>query len=290
MPEPRLIARLLLTAAGIVAYEALFCLYARATPGKLATSLRVAPIDRLQIDPGAAIRRGLAIAYPTVAALMLPSALRSMSSSLGSLIVGGLAVAVVGGAFLTVATAPGRRGFPDRVADTIVVPHEAPEVISRETVVALGADSGDAPILTPWGPLASRAARRRGRAGRLDDSPVLVVLLVVTLFAWTLDRPAVAIALACAWAAALVIDEARKVARDGGTAGHRAAGEVVLDEATGEAPSFGAALARSAVLAVFWLFPPLLPVLAIWIRLSPKRRGPHDLVAGTIVVDTTGAA
>ena len=287
VPEPRLIARLLLTAVAVVAYEALFCLYTRATPGKLATSLRVAPIDRYEIDPGAAIRRGIAVAYPTVAVLTLPAAVGSMSSSIGSLVVGGFAVAVVAGAFLSVATAPARRGLPDRVADTIVVPYEAPQVISRDSVDGLAGGTA-APFLTAWGPVASREARRQGRAGRLDDSPALVVLLVAVLFAWTLDRPAVAIALACLWAAALVIDEARKIARDGGTAGHRAAGEAVLDEATGEPPTFGAALARSEVLAVFWLFPPLVPVLVIWIRLSPKRRGPHDLVAGTIVIDTTG--
>lgn len=211
-----------------------------------------------------------------------------MADSVAGLVLGGAVVAIVGGAFLSVATAPLRRGIADRIADTVVVPFEAPEVVTRARVEAEGHAERPRPT-TAWGPVATVEARRRGRAGRLDDSPVLVVLLVAVLLAWSVDRPAVAIALACAWAAVLVIDEAVKVARDGGTGGHRAEGLVVLDEATGEPPALGASLARSAVLAVFWLFPPLLPVLALWMRLSPSGRGPHDLVSGTVVVDTAAS-
>ncbi len=287
VPGDRLLGRLVVGFAALTAYEALFVLQLRATPGKLATGLRVAEVGRPVIDQVTAWLRGALTTVGTLAVVVTPMALSVMVDSGEGLVLGGIVIAVAAGSFLSIATAPLRRGVADRAAGTIVVPFEAPEVITREAVAAETETSRPRP-LTPWGPVATNLARRRARAARLDDSPVLVVVLVATLMAWTVDQPALAIALAVAWVVCLVVDETWRVARDGGTAGHRREGLVVLDESTGEAPARGRAGARAVVLAVFWLFPPLLPVLWVWMQMTRTGRGPHDLVAGTVVVDVEG--
>lgn len=284
VPAERLLGRLLLGFSALTAYEALFVLQLRATPGKLATGLRVAEVGRPTIDQVTAWVRGAVTTVATLAVVVTPAALAVMADSPEGLLVGGVVVVVAAASFLSIATAPLRRGAADRVAGTIVVPFEAPEVIDAATVRAEVETARPRPR-TPWGPVATNLARRRARAARLDDAPVLVVLLVACVMAWTVDQPALALALAVAWVAALVVDETLRVARDGGTVGHRREGLVVLDEETGEAPSAGRAAARAIALAVFWLFPPLLPVLWAWMQLSRTGRGPHDLVAGTAVVD-----
>jgi uncharacterized RDD family membrane protein YckC len=206
-----------------------------------------------------------------------------------------MVLTVAGAAVLAVVAFPLRRGAADRIAGTIVSPFAAPAVITSAEVAADQDEARPRPR-TAWGPVARPEARRRARAARLDDAPLLVVGLVAVILAWALDPsqlftflglrvPAAAFALVVAWAALLVVDETWRVARDGGTAGHRREGLVVVDEATGEAPARGKALARAVVLVVFWLFPPLLPVLALWVQLSRSGQGPHDLVAGTVVVD-----
>lgn len=284
VPEPRLLARLVLTLGALSAYEALFCLNLRATPGKLATGLRVAELDRATIDPVNAWWRGLITTVATLALVLVPSAVGVMTDSAAGFAVGAVVVGIAGGYALTIATFPSRRGIADRVADTIVVPFEAPEVVTRSMVQAEDEARRPRPV-TAWGPVASVDARRRARAVRLDASPALVVVLVAVILAWTFEQRALALLLAAVWAALFVADEVRAIARDGGTVGHRREGLAVLDEATGEAPGRTAAFARSFTLAVFWLFPPLLPVLLAWVQLSPTGRGPHDLVAGTVVVE-----
>ena len=66
--------------------------------------------------------------------------------------------------------------------------------------------SGRTPATTAWGPVATPEARRRARAARLDDSPALVVGLVVVLLAWTFGGGALAIALFAAWLVLFVVD------------------------------------------------------------------------------------
>lgn len=286
IPEPRLLARLVVTLGALSAYEALFCLTLRATPGKLATGLRVAELDRVDMDQVTAWTRGLVTTIATLAIVLVPSALGVMSDSVEGLGVGALVVGIAGGYALSVATFPSRRGMADRIAGTIVVPFEAPDLITRAEVEA---EAVKARPVTAWGPVAEVEARRRARAVRLDESPLLVVGVVVVILAWTLGQTAIGIVVAAAWAALFVADEVRAIARDAGTVGHRREGLAVVDEATGEAPGRAAAFARAITLAVFWLFPPLLPVLVIWVQLSPSGRGPHDLVAGTVVVESPDA-
>lgn len=288
VPGSRVLGRLVLGLGALTTYEALFVLQLRATPGKLATSLRVAELDRARMDPVTGWTRAVVTSVGTLALIISPAALGVMTTSGPGLVLGAVVVGIAGGYVLSIITAPLRRGVADRIAGTIVVPFDAPEVVDRAAVDD-GTDAQRPRPLTAWGRVGTNEARRRARAARLDDSPVLVVGLVAVLLAWTVDYVALAIGLACVWVALLVVDEAWRVARQGGTAGHRREGLAVVDEQTGEAPAIGPAFARALVLAVFWLFPPLLPVLWIWMQLSTTGRGPHDLVAGTVVVESTRA-
>ncbi|HEX7130929.1 MAG TPA: RDD family protein, partial [Iamia sp.] len=283
VPAPRLLARMVLGLGAITAAEALFVLQLRATPGKLATGLRVAELDRARIDQTTAWTRGLVTTIASLAVILALPAMAVMTRSPAGFVVGGMVVAIAGGYGLGVVAFPSRRGVADRIAGTIVVPFEAPDLITRADVEAEDEVTRPRPV-TPWGPVAAIDARRRARAGRLDDSPLLLVTLVAVTVAWTFDAVPAAIALAALFAVVLVIDETARIGRDGGTSGHRREGLAVLDEATGEAPGRTASIARAVTLAVFWLFPPLLVLLALWVQLSPTGRGPHDLVAGTVVV------
>lgn len=283
VPDDRVLGRLVLGFGALTAYEALFVQQLRATPGKLATSLRVAELDRERIDPLVAWTRGAVTTVGTLAVVVTPSAVGVMADSGAGFLLGGIVVGIAAAYALSVATFPLRRGAADRIAGTIVVPFEAPAVITSASVAASSEAERPRPM-TAWGPVATNDARRRARAARLDDSPVLVVVLVAAILAWTADATALAIVLSCGWGVAVVIDETWRIARDGGTTGHRREGLVVVDEGTGEPPSRGRAAARAVVLVVFWLFPPLVPVLWLWMQVTTSGRGPHDLVAGTVVI------
>lgn len=292
VPGERVLARAVLAVGAVGAYEALFVQQVRATPGKLATGLRVAHLGHAEVGTTAAWVRGVVSATGALALILLGPALVAMTETTASLLAGGAVVVVAGGYLMGILVGAGHRGLADRLARTAVVPFEAPPIV---TAADLGLDDRAEPVAGPWGPLATPSERRRARLARLDDAPALVVGLVAVLLAWVLDPttlivlggvdvPVVAAALTAAWVVALVADETWRVARDGGTAGHRRQGLAVVDEDTGEAPTAGRSLARAVVLAVFWLFPPLVPVLVAWVQLSRTGQGPHDLVAGTLVV------
>lgn len=305
VPADRPLARLVLGVGALVVGEALFVLHLRATPGKMASGVRVAALDRARIAPVAAWTRAVATTAGSVALLLsivpgvlagttgfLPPALRLAASSDAGLLVGGTVLLVAAAAVVGIVVAPFHRGFADRVAGTVVVPFEAPELVTAEEVGATPA----ARTLTAWGPVSDPAARRRARADRLDDAPLLVVLLAAVILAWALDPttlfvladlrvPAVATMLALTWSVVLLVDETWRIAREAGTAGHRREGLVVVDRSTGEAPSVRRSFVRALVLTSCWLLPPLLVVLLVWVALSPTGRGPHDRLAGTVVVE-----
>lgn len=308
VPADRVLARLVLGLGAITAYEALFVAHLKATPGKLASAVRVAELDRAGVDATTAWIRGLLTAVATVVLILaavpgflagtgglLPAALRIIFESGAGLVLGGSVLVLAGAAVLSVAASPLHRGAVDRFVGTMVVPFEAPEVMASSDVDRRS-EAHRPRRATAWGPVSPPDARRRARLARLDDAPLLVVGLVAVLLAWALDPstllhlagvrvPVAAVVLTAAWAVLVVIDETWRIARDAGTAGHRREGLAVVDESTGEAPAVRRALARSVVLAVFWLFPPLLPVLVAWVELSRSGQGPHDLVAGTVVVE-----
>lgn len=308
VPADRPLARLVLGVGALVVAEALFVLHLRATPGKLASGIRVAALDRVRIDPAGAWTRAVITSAGSIALLLsvvpgvlvgttgfLPPALRLAVSGDAGLLVGGSVLTVAAAAVTSVAAAPFHRGFADRAAGTVVVPFEAPELIRAEEV---GATQSSAPV-TAWGPVADPAARRRARVDRLDDAPLLVVGLAAVILAWALDpttllvvsdlrMPVVATVLAVAWAVVLVVDETWRVAREAGTAGHHREGLVVVDRATGEAPSPRRSFVRAVVLTLCWLVPPLLVLLLLWVSVSATGRGPHDRLAGTVVLERPG--
>ena len=216
--------------------------------------------------------------------MVTPAALAVMGDSASSFVVGSIVVMVAGGFFLSVSTAPLRRGAADRIADTIVVPFEAPDLITSRSVDVESEATRPRPR-TPWGPVATNAERRRGRTARLDDSPVLVLLLVATLMAWTVDQAPLAIALAVIWIVRLRgrRDLAHRPRRGHRRPPARGPGGRRREHRRGPGAA-GRSAARAMVLAVFWLFPPLLPVFWLWMQMAKTGRGPHDLVAGTVVV------
>lgn len=311
VPGERVLARLVLGLGAMTAYEALFVAHLRATPGKLATSLRVAQLDRVAVDQPTAWIRGLVTTIGSVALVLavvpgalsgtggvLPPALRVLLDSGPGLLLGGVVLAVAGGAVMSVVAFPLHRGVADRIAGTVVVPFEAPDLVTTDEVED-GTEVERPRVRTAWGPVARPEARRRARTARLDDSPLLVLGLVAVILAWALDPttlvtvagldvPVAALGLVVVWIVLFVADETWRIARDAGAAGHRREGLVVVDEHTGEAPSARQALARAVVLAVFCFFPPLLPVLLAWVQLGRGGQGPHDLVAGTVVVEQPG--
>lgn len=285
VPGDRLLGLLVVALVGLTAFEALFVTALGATPGKLAAGIRVTELDRVQIDPVTGWTRGAITAVACLTVMLVPRALGVMADSGAGFLLGATVIGISGGYVLTLVTAPLARSIADRTAGTLVVPHETVDPVPSFLVD--GAE-GTRRRTTAWGPVAPAEARRRARASRLDGEPLLVVVLVAVMVAWVLGHPWVAIALAVVWAALHVLVEATSIGRDAGNSGHRREGLVVLDEATGEAPGRLAAIARAVTLTVFWLFPPLLPVLMVWVRLSPTGRGPHDLVAGTVVVEAKG--
>lgn len=285
MDDSRPLAVLLVAGVVLSAYEAVFCHMVGSTPGKLATSLRVTSVGRDRIDQTDAWRRGGATAVATLAILAIPQALSLVISSAGGLMVGTAVLVIAAAATSSTFTSPVRRGIIDGFAGTVVVHVEAPGVLSDDDLAAREG-LASAVVTTPWGPVASQQARIRARTARLDDSPALVVGLVGVLLLWSSGRTQPAVAATLAWVILWVADETWRICRLGATTGHLRHGLRVVDEDTGEAPAPSRSLARAVTLAIFSFVPPLLLVLLLWVRMSPAGRGPHDLVAGTLVIVT----
>jgi uncharacterized RDD family membrane protein YckC len=268
---------------GVAAYEALFTTWTGATPGKLACDIRVAEL-RLTgpVSPPAAIRRGLLVG------VMLPiGALAAFSDEDAGVLLGaiwfGIAALVLG---LSAVLSPLRRGFHDRFFDTFVVKRAAPAFID-DASLERWVDIDVAPDPTPYGPAATLDQRRRARSSRLDDAPMLVLVLVACAVIGTMynDGGWRTIALMwTVWVVAFIADETWRVARFGATAGHRRAGLAVIDIDTGEPPSPKRSFLRATVLGLVLYTAVLLPVLALWVRIASFHRGPHDRIGRTAVV------
>jgi uncharacterized RDD family membrane protein YckC len=187
---------------------------------------------------------------------------------------------------------PLRRGFHDRVAGTFVMPGSLVAAVSTEHVAVYErAEARAAPRWTPQGAAASFRQRRRARAWRLDDAPLLVVAVIPLAASLEVADSLLVVALvSLAWLAIFVVDETRRISRHGTTPGHRRAGLAVVDRRTGLPPTRGRALARAVVLAPLLYVPPLQVVLLVWVSASSQRRGPHDLAGGTVVIDTAAPA
>ncbi len=265
-PDDRVFASLFIAVELIAAYEAAMGTTAGATLGKLAVGLRVVELDRPGggVGPGNAVRRGLLVGASQVTVVPAVVAIVSM------------------------ALAPLHRGFHDRATRTLVVRAHTGEVTSAQPV---GYERvAEPPVATAQGAAASLGERRRARASRLDDAPLLVVALVAMLAALQVGSVLLVVVASVAWIVLFVIDEAWRISRFGANAGHHRYGLVVVDRATGGPPGFGRSLLRAVVLAPLLYIPPLQSVLALWVTSSAHNRGPHDLAGRTVVVSRATAA
>ena len=263
VPGDRFFARLFVAVVGITAYEAVFAVALGATPGKLVCGIRIAELDGPEaVSPANAIRRGLVVGVCSV------------------LWVIGWAVLL-----LSVLQSPLRRGLHDRLAHTFVVGRDAPRRITSAEVHTFE-QIAHAPAMTRFGPAADLDLRRRARANRLDNAPLLVlgVVALIATLSFPFSNLWIVLTMAGLWLPLFVIDETWRISRDGATAGHRRAGLVVVNVDTGEPPTPRQALARAVVLAPLLYLPPLQAVLALWVKASSDHRGPHDRAGHTVVI------
>ncbi len=265
-PDRRVPAALFVVVVLLTAYETLWTAAAGGTPGKLLLGLRVAQLDRA--------------GKPSVRAAFG----RSLGVAVGStFIVGGWVIV-----FVSTLMSPLRRGYQDRLGQTVVVRRNAQLPISTASLPGY-ADAEVTPRMSPLGRVATLEERRRARARRLADAPLLVLAIIVLAGAAGLPvaKLSVIIITSILWIVMFVADETFRIARWGATAGHRQAGLVVRDLRTGEPPSGGRSFARALVLALLLYVPVLWPITAISVLVmltSDRGRGLHDLVGRTIVV------
>ncbi len=143
--------------------------------------------------------------------------------------------------------------------------------------------------MTAWGRVATLEERRRARARRLGDAPMLVLAVIILAGAAGLPvtKLSVIIITSIIWLVVFVVDETWRIAQLGMTAGHRQAGLVVLDTRRGEPPAPGRSFARAVVLGLLLYVPVLWPITAISLLVmlsSATGRGLHDLAGRTVVV------
>jgi len=257
VPSERVLARLTVGFVVAVAYETLCVTMLGATPGKQITGIRVGRLDRAAVDPQAALRRAMLSAFITLGVAWLPLVIAGNTGAadgdrLGVGISASFVAAFIGlCAGVSALTSPQRRGYPDRTAGTVVLDRRAPAGFGAQELAERATHQTPAQI-NPAGPAASFERRRRARASRLDDTPVLVLLIVALGFAlsvphlsgWLLGL------LGLLWEVAFVADETWRISRTGATAGHRRFGLAVVDRRTGEAPGPMPAVTRAILVSL----------------------------------------
>ena len=260
-------ATLFVVTVVVIAYETVSTAMAGGTIGKLLVGIRVVELDRDQgVSWAAALRRGSVIGPLLTLAVTIPGLLASVGLS------------------------PLHRGVQDRLAGTYVVDRRLARSVRRDQLASI-AELELLPVPTRWGWAAPLPARRRGRLHRLDDAPVLVIgLLALTLLAALgSDIRTVLLLTTGPWLVLFLIDETRRIARSGRTAGHRRAGLVVIDIVTGEPPGTGRSFVRALYLSLALYVPVvgwillLLPDV-ITMVVTEDHRALHDKLARTVVV------
>lgn len=260
-PDDRPVLAFVVAILLVTAQEASLLTSIGATPGKLATGLRVRAIDHAgPVPPGAALRRSAIVAVVGLSVVGLPALVVSASLS------------------------PMRRGFHDRRSGTVVLPRSFGPFIAQG-YVRQWETAGERTPVTPLGPLASLAERRRARAHRLDHAPLLVAGTVALAASGELgDGIGPLVVVSLVWLAVFVVDETWRVSRYGQTGGHWRERVMVVDRQSGEPPGPWRSFLRAMVLAPLFYVPPLQLVLAAWVRLSNHNLGPHDLAGRTVVI------
>ncbi len=203
VPGRRWPAALFLTAALIAIWETIWTTTSGGSPGKLAVGLRVTQLDRQgHPTPRAAFARSLGVAICV------------------TLVFVGWVIGLV-----STLMSPLRRGFHDRLGQTMVVRRDAQVPISTVSLPGY-ADAEVTPRMTPWGRAGTLEDRRRARARRLADAPILVLAMIVLAGAAGLPvtKLSIIISTSIMWLVVFVIDETWRIARLGATAGHRQAG------------------------------------------------------------------
>lgn len=274
MPGNRAVATALVIFVVVLAYEAGVVAAAGTSIGKAVCGLKVVGLDRPEgrVALAAAIRRGVPIALMVVVAPGWPIA---------------VAILAMIGVGASVVLSTHDRGAPDRIAGTVVAWRTAPAELSTAELESWP-DPDNIAVWSPYGRLATLDERRRARTWRLTGDPWLLawvvasaaLLLIIDATVWWF------LFTVAAWIVVFIVDETIRVARTGQTAGHRRSGLVVIDATTGRPPTTRHSLARATTLALFLYFlPPLgVPILALIVRLSDSKRGPHDHAGGTVVV------
>lgn len=290
----------------IAAYEGLSTAWFGASPGKRIVGVRVVELDR----PGrptmrAAIRRA---AISGVLVLVLPVgllvALAAIGARAGGVSIAALIVSLVafGGWPASVLGDPLGRGVADRSGPTMVIAERFGGIVSTNDLPGF-ADAVRPPRMTPRGRIADADVRVRARLRRLDDAPVLAGAIGLLALAASVPvagddtsprtQLLVIVATSLAWIVVFVAHEARLIARQGATPGHRLAGLCVVDRRTGTPPRGGRSFGRALALGLTMYVPLLWPLLAVSLltmRYSDQGRGLHDLVGGTLVVSDPSLA
>ena len=270
-PHGRPFAQDLMIVALMVAIESLSLTRKGATLGMQVAGIRVAVVGSSQrVDWTTAARRSVPVALSYT--LFLPFT--------------PLVVVMPLALFASIAMSPQHRGFHDRLSDTVVVQGAAPEIIT-DAAMETWWQGGRGVVMSPWGRVPDLFDRRRARAHRLDGAWWLAgVIMIATIASVGIREVAwLWLWLTLAWIVLVTADESWRLADHGATPGHERFKYQVVDLSTGQPPSVGRAVARSVVLAFFLYVPPLQGLLALWVNGSSLNRGPHDLVARTIVVE-----
>ena len=270
-PDGRPFAQDILIVMVVGGFESAFLATGSATVGKRVMDLRVASFDAAGPVPWLqAVRRSIPIAlcytipFPGTFTLIL------MPIALG----------------VSLELSPFGQAFHERLSDTITVVKGAPAVIRRSSLETWY-DPSELAVLTQWGRAPDLHERRRARAHRLDNVwwlSAIVVVGTIGAVAFTSSRWNL-LWLACAWLAVFCVDETWRISTTGTTPGHAHFGFSIVDITTGKPPSTARALLRSLVLAPLLYLPPLQLILGLWVRSSRLHRGPHDLIARTVVVE-----
>ncbi len=272
-PHGRPLAQDVLIVGFVATLEVAMLVRTGATIGMSTVGIRVASLDRSgPPDRTAAIRRTVPVA---VCYAVLPP---------GPVVVLVASVALL----VSIAWSPDRRGFHDRASATVVVQAGAPDPVTTAEL-ARWWGPGHGHVMSRWGRVPDLFERRRARAHRVDDVAGLAAVIAIagivligfggTVWWW--------VGLTATWVVVLVVDETRRVAGNGANPGHERFGFRVVDLATGERPGTARSLLRAVVVVPLVCIPPLQVILAVWVRWSAVNRGPHDLLARTVVVDPT---
>lgn len=264
----KLITDLFLATMAIAAYEALSCTLFGGTPAMRLLGLRVVELDAAGRPSGAVcVRRGLMVGVLTV-------------------------IPVIGWGLWLVSMfgdALGR-GFPDRVANAMVVPDAFTGSVATKDLPGY-ADAVRPPRLTPLGRVGDLDVRYRARLRRISDSRLLAAAIGLLALAATIPPFAtgtVIIVTSAIWIVIFVAHETWLVHRTGATPGHVMAGLVIVSKRTGRPPSVGRSFLRALVLALLLYVPPVWLFVTWWslllMRYTETGRGLHDYAGGTLVV------